>query len=305
MTNSLGPWTTALDTGPSLGLSVFWKRRMTMLNSLSRSTCQLRRGARWTLATLVLLLLMLPAIRLSERVLAEDAAAEAGGASAEPAGKSPAVDFLPAPSAAEKKLLAALEHPTEMDFHEAPLQDVVDYLSDLHQVPIKLDTKALEEAGIGTDTPATLAIEGVSLRSGLAALLRPLDMTWVLRDEVLLLTTEEQASQWLLTRTYPVGDLVASADFSDVSDLCQAITSTIRPDSWDEGGGPGSLSVVKASRSIVVSQTRVAHDELVELLRSLRVARDRQGPAPAAPAGNAKTSAAKSPAKSQPGGGMF
>ena len=48
-----------------------------------------------------------------------------------------------------------IENPTTMDFTETPLQDAVDYLKELHNIEIQLDTKALGDAGIAPDTAVT------------------------------------------------------------------------------------------------------------------------------------------------------
>ena len=50
----------------------------------------------------------------------------------------------------EKKIKEALNSPTELDFTETPLQDVVDYLKEQHKIEIQLDTKALDDVGIGS-----------------------------------------------------------------------------------------------------------------------------------------------------------
>ncbi len=109
---------------------------------------------------------------------------------------------------AEKKIRKELEHETTMEFIETPLQDAVDYLKDLHQIEIQLDTKALEEAGIGSDTPVTRTLKGVSLRSALRLMLGAMELTYVIKDEVLLITTTDVASNELVTKAYPVADLV-------------------------------------------------------------------------------------------------
>ncbi len=46
---------------------------------------------------------------------------------------------------------------------------------------------------------------GVTLRSALRLMLKEFDLTFVVRDEVLLITGTEPASEMLMTRTYPVG----------------------------------------------------------------------------------------------------
>jgi len=111
-------------------------------------------------------------------------------------------------SPAEKKIREALEAPTQMEFTETPLQDAVGYLKDLHGVEIQLDTRAMEDAGVGTDTPVSRVLNGVSLKSALRLLLGEYDLTFIVKDEVLLITTQDKAEAELVTKAYPVADLV-------------------------------------------------------------------------------------------------
>lgn len=111
-------------------------------------------------------------------------------------------------SAAERKILAELKKPTEIDFVDTPLAEVINYLRDRHQIEIQLDKKALTNVGVDTNTPVTKSLRGISLRSALRLLLRDLDLTYVIKDEVLLITTPEQAQNDLVLKVYPVADLV-------------------------------------------------------------------------------------------------
>ena len=95
-------------------------------------------------------------------------------------------------------------------------------------------------------------------------------MTFDVRDEVLLFTTKEEAATWLITRTYPIADLLEGKDYDN---LIEAITNSVDPKSWDEYDGAGSISEVTGSKSLVISQTRDVHDKVLTLLRSLRAAR--------------------------------
>ena len=106
------------------------------------------------------------------------------------------------------KIEAALREPTQLEFVETPLTDVVNFLKDQHKIEIQLDKKALDDVGIGTDTPVTTNLKGVSLKSALRLMLRGLGLTYVIKDSVLLITTPEQAESELETYVYPVGDLV-------------------------------------------------------------------------------------------------
>ncbi|MCG2684963.1 MAG: hypothetical protein L6306_15270 [Planctomycetales bacterium] len=109
---------------------------------------------------------------------------------------------------AEKKIDDALKSTTQLEFIETPLQDVIDYLKDMHKIEIQIDTRALGDVGIGTDTPVTKNLKGVSLRSALRLMLRELGLTYMIQDEVLLITTPEEAETRLSTKVYPVADLV-------------------------------------------------------------------------------------------------
>jgi hypothetical protein len=109
---------------------------------------------------------------------------------------------------AEEKILNSLQDNTSLEFIETPLADVIDYLKDLHGIEIQIDTKSLEDVGIGSDTPITRNLKGITLRSALRLMLKELDLTYVVRDEVLLITTPEEAQSQLITKVYPVADLV-------------------------------------------------------------------------------------------------
>ena len=108
----------------------------------------------------------------------------------------------------EEKIRTELNRTTTLDFIETPLQGAIDFLKDKHGIPIVLNAKKLEEAGVLIDTPITKSLAGVSLRSALRLMLSELELTYVIRDEVLLITTPEDAETQLITKVYPVGDLV-------------------------------------------------------------------------------------------------
>jgi hypothetical protein len=263
-----GPWATTLDTEPGgVGLSIFWKRRMTMLSTLNTTSSRLSWRASVLLVAIAIGAFASPLLYVSRATMAQ-AADSAEEATARPV--EPTVEFLPKLTLAEERILAELEKPTKMEFTETPLQDAVDYLRDLHQLHIQFDTKALEDAGIDTDTPVTRKLYGISLRAALRILLAPLNMTFDIRDEVLQFTTKEEASVWVITRTYPIGDLLEGNNYDNLID---AITTSIDAVTWDEVGGMGTISEVSGSKSLVISQTRDVHDKVLTLLRSLRAAR--------------------------------
>jgi hypothetical protein len=244
---------------PEAGLNTFWQRRMAMLATLNKSSGRISRWLRIVLVAGALVVLAVPLVYLSR----------ADGAHDEP----PKTEYLPVPSASETRILAALEEPTKLEFHETPLGTVASFLSDKHTIPVQLDSRALEDVGISNDTPLNCDAENIKLRSGLRLLLRDMDLTYLIQDEVLLITTKDKAEgpDGMITRTYPVGDLVGpSGDFDTLVDV---ITSAVWGTTWEEVGGPGVISEMPAAKSVVISQSREVHEEVLELLRALRAAR--------------------------------
>jgi hypothetical protein len=108
----------------------------------------------------------------------------------------------------EERIFEQLDRPTEVDFFDTPLSDAIDIIEEQHDINIELDELALDTLGVDPSVPITRQYTGISLRSALRLILREYDLTFVVRDEVLQITSTEEAEQELVTRVYPVGDLV-------------------------------------------------------------------------------------------------
>ena len=89
----------------------------------------------------------------------------------------------------------ALAEPTATEFVQTPFIDVVDYLKNQHHVEIQLASGHLYVAGVTHSTPVTLSVKGVSLRLGLQSMLKELKLTCTIRNQVLFITTPEEAKE--------------------------------------------------------------------------------------------------------------
>jgi hypothetical protein len=117
---------------------------------------------------------------------------------------------LSTPSTTEKTIYEALDRPVTktFDFQETPLRAAITQLQDEFGIPIVPDMKALEDAGIDLDaTTVTQRLSGVKLRSALRLLLGNIDLTYMVKNEVLLITTRQVAEENLVVKVYPVADL--------------------------------------------------------------------------------------------------
>ena len=118
----------------------------------------------------------------------------------------------------EKAILKALKRTTALEFTETPLKDVLEFLGDMHRIPLCIDSSALKEAGIDESTPITCNISGIPLRSALEMILDELRLKWTIHHDVLMITTSEKAESdaYMYTKFYDVTDLAATAKDYDV-----------------------------------------------------------------------------------------
>lgn len=165
-------------------------------------------------------------------------------------------------SPAEHRIEVALAEETETGFVETPLKDAIEFSADLHSITIFIVEDELDDAGIALDSPITLDIAGITLRSALNIMLKRLDLTYVIEDEVMKITTVEAAEKKLVTRVYDVRKL-AEAGFEQDA-LAKTITAAVRAKSWDE-----ERNISELPGCLIVTQSQPAHREIVELLHQL------------------------------------
>jgi hypothetical protein len=171
--------------------------------------------------------------------------------------------------------LAGPLHSAGLDYSDQPIQDVASSLSAEYGIPIQLNKTALEEAGIGTDSPVSINLHNISFRSALKLMLRHLSLTWHIQDEVLMVTTKEDAEKDLDTCVYNVQGLVDDADPNSAEALIDAIHSCVRTETWAVNGGGQAEVRPLPSGLLVVSQTPAIQEEVSTLLNKIRKMREK------------------------------
>jgi len=153
------------------------------------------------------------------------------------------------------------------DYLDQPLTDVLADIAFSHNVPLLLDRAALEDAGIDPSQPISLNLKGVSLRSALRLLLRPLGLDFIIRDETLQVTSREVASRHCRTRIYRVASILGPQGDGDA--LVELVTTFVEPESWQATGGPGAAMFLKDARALAVRQTEDVLFKVDELLSAI------------------------------------
>ena len=128
------------------------------------------------------------------RLLDNDRTAASRGrpARTSPPPERPAKPLPPPRGPVVERIRQALLTPTELDFIQVPLGDVVEYLKDKHKIEIQIDTNA----GISGDMPIGIGLKGVTLGDALQAMddMIP-DLKLVVRNYGILVTTPERARE--------------------------------------------------------------------------------------------------------------
>jgi len=112
-------------------------------------------------------------------------------------------------TATEAAIHKRLDEKVKPGFRGQPLAAVLDALAKEAGVAIHLDMVGLEQEAVRSDTPVTLSLDQpISLKSALKLLLEPLHLSYVVRDEVLKVTSPQLVKGQVYAVTYPVADLV-------------------------------------------------------------------------------------------------
>lgn len=170
-------------------------------------------------------------------------------------------------SDSEKAIEEALATPLNsggLDFQDAPLEEVVDFLRTEYEMEMQIDERSLDELGLSPDDPVNVNLRNISVEAALNILLRPMDLTYIIDNEVLLIVSEEEAATRFEVRAYPADILGV-----DSSVLEELLIETVSPESWSVKHGEGAISSALGDR-LIIRQTYAVHREINQLLSQLR-----------------------------------
>jgi general secretion pathway protein D len=158
----------------------------------------------------------------------------------------------------ELEIQQRLKTPVSPRFNNSPLADVISNLGKLAGINIYLDPRGLAEEGVDPSTPITIDLtQEIMLKSALSLILEPLHLSYVIKDEVLKITSEQLRDNALETRTYNVADLVIPIPnfvpngrmglAGALADAQQALMPGAMGGGGGAGGMGGPLAVVASS----------------------------------------------------------
>jgi hypothetical protein len=166
---------------------------------------------------------------------------------------------------AESRILESLGKPTTVEFLDLPLEDAITFLKEYHSINIYIDKSTLTDEGVAIDQPVTLKLAGVRLESILNLLLQPVQLDWVIADEVLKITTRAWANANPEVRTYDIQNLIDAGHTPE--DLILSITHCVAPASWT--GKDLTNGISHSGGVLIVRQSQRNHGEIAHLLEDL------------------------------------
>lgn len=114
-------------------------------------------------------------------------------------------------TASGRRFDEAFGQPASLDFDKVSLDALLDYFSEMTKIDIAIDHKALAEEGIRSDIPVSIHVNHASYKSALRLVLDQLELAWLLRGEVVLVTTKYRCEEVPTTKIYDVRDLVEAS----------------------------------------------------------------------------------------------
>ena len=174
-------------------------------------------------------------------------------------------------SAAELAIQKKLDTQVKPDYRGQPLTVVIDSLAKQAGVAIHLDMVGLDQEAVRSDTSVTLSLDQpISLKSALKLLLEPLHLGYVVKDEVLKITSPRMVKGEVYAVTYPVADLVLPIPNFSSDGL--GITGALR-DGYSQvalrnnlavqvGPAPGGIAAARAGSDAAVDPSSLAQLQL-------------------------------------------
>jgi type II secretory pathway component GspD/PulD (secretin) len=111
----------------------------------------------------------------------------------------------------QNSLEAKLDKPVTVEFVDTPVRDALAFLAESSDVQFYIKQKQLQQQAITPDDTVTLSLKDIRLSTALDLLLAQLDLTYVQRDELLIVTTIDDAEATMEVRVYDCRELLKAA----------------------------------------------------------------------------------------------
>jgi RNA polymerase sigma factor (sigma-70 family) len=164
-----------------------------------------------------------------------------------------------------REITAKLNERIQLTLEGVPLSEFARKMSEVLELDVILDDKALEDAGIQLDEMVSIQrIKAARAKDLLKQILDPLECTYTIEYEALVITTKEGSS----AETLGYYDLsYVLPDNSTIPDLMESIQTSVTPDVWERNSGTGSMTILGSM--LIVRAPHETHEGIEEFLRQI------------------------------------
>jgi len=172
----------------------------------------------------------------------------------------------------EQAILKSLSRTILPDWKGTKFDSVIEALQQAIGTSIVIDPKAREELNIGTDATVEFSLpREVSTRTALRKVLLDKGLGYVIKDEMVYVTTLARTRDMMTTRTYYVGDIVtgdairnlpgvaAEQENQVVKAIIDSIKRSVDPLSWEGEGGKATIHYDPLTKALIVRQSAEVH----------------------------------------------
>lgn len=108
----------------------------------------------------------------------------------------------------EMRVYNSLKNPISLHFDNAPLAQVLKFISETQGINVVVDEAGLSEEGLTSSIPVSINLDGITMKSAMNLLLKPLNLDYTIEDEVLKITSKLRQQGDMVASVYQVADLV-------------------------------------------------------------------------------------------------
>jgi len=177
----------------------------------------------------------------------------------------------------ERQILRQLDNLIgfDQDYH-VPLMNALELLC-AQGIPYYFDIREFRRAALDHDPPVEVPrTNGIKVKDLLNTILDPLGLTYVVKHEMLFITSKQAARGQKLVRMHYVGDLLdlrhSSEDGSQEGGIAELVQLVIDPESWKDGDAV--IAIHETTRSLAVRQFEDNHARIENLLEQIRQLND-------------------------------
>lgn len=163
----------------------------------------------------------------------------------------------------DDEIVKSLDEILNVDFNDVPLKDALNFIEASSQMEILIDDKALAEESISTDVNVNLTVNGLSKRKMFNHLLEKFALDYVIKDEVLMITTMSEADRLEEIRIYDTSP-IPGLNSSDLSQMINQLFPEVSKDQKAAG-----KFFPQGRDRLIVRHNRRFHEKIVDLLEQL------------------------------------